>query len=96
MADFVVSTSRIIAHVVESHEQAFIIGTESGILHPLRIACPGKTFYRLAAHAVCPDMKKIGLRDVLNCLEQNQTVVQLDEQVRSRAAVALERMIAVR
>jgi len=96
MADFVGSTSRIIAHAVESNEQAFIIGTESGILHPLRIACPEKTFYRLAAHAVCPDMKKIGLRDVLNSLEQNQTVVLLDEQVRSRAAVALERMMAVR
>lgn len=96
MADFVGSTSRIIAHAVESPEQAFIIGTESGILHPLRKACPEKTFYRLSAHALCPDMKKIGVRDVLNSLEQNRYVVQLDETVLIRAAGALERMMAVR
>ncbi len=95
MADFVGSTSRIIAYAAQSEDRAFIIGTESGILHPLRKACTEKTFYRLSSKAICRDMKMIGLRDVLSSLEQDQYAVHLDASVQSRAAEALERMLAV-
>lgn len=96
LADFVGSTSRIISHAASSPEKAFIIGTEAGILYPLRLACPDKTFYRLSAKAICPDMKKISLQSVADCLEYDRHAILLDEAVIIRAAAALERMLAVR
>jgi len=42
----------------ESEYRAFIVGTEVGLLYPLKKANPGKEFYPASAAMECPDMKK--------------------------------------
>ena len=95
LADFIGSTSRIIEYAAASPESSFIIGTEPGILFPLRQACPGKTFYLLSSRAICPDMKKITPKMVLDCLTTGQHAVELDDDILIRATGSLERMMSV-
>ena len=47
MADFVGSTKQIIDFCTQSDKQEFIIGTEEGILHQLKLKNPEKKFYML-------------------------------------------------
>ncbi len=95
LADFTGSTSQIIDYAVQSEQQAFIILTESGVLHRLRQVCPGKQFYMLHPAMVCPDMKVTTLSDVYDALYEMQYPVELDKRVIGQAAVCLDRMLAV-
>lgn len=94
-ADAVLSTGGMCKYVQGRSEPAFIIGTETGILHRLRNENPGKTFYPLLEQAVCPNMKKITLEKILWSLRDLQTPVVVPEQVRFRARHAIEAMLAI-
>lgn len=96
LADYVGSTAQIIRRVAESTAPAFIIGTEMGIMHGLTKKHPDKKFYLLSAGMVCPNMKKITLREVLASLQTLQPVISVSEPIRSRARLALERMLAIK
>ncbi len=61
MADYIGSTSGILAYAKESGAEEFIIGTEIGVLHELKKQNPGKRFFVPATPPVCHDMKKITL-----------------------------------
>ncbi len=65
LADKVASTSGMLDFVKTSSLKKFIIGTELGILHPLKKASPDKTFIPAAEHMICPNMKLTTLADVL-------------------------------
>lgn len=94
-ADAVLSTGGMCRHVLGRPEPAFIIGTETGILHRLQLENPGKAFYPLLAEAVCPNMKKITLEKVLWSLRDMQTVVAVPEPVAQRARRSIEAMLAI-
>jgi quinolinate synthase len=93
LADVVVSTSGMIRYAETSAKKTFLVGTENGLLHPLRKANPGKTFYPVLEAMVCPDMKKITLEDVFNSLESMQGEVKVPESVRLPAYQAVQRMV---
>ncbi len=92
-ADFVGSTSEIIAYVTNSEKNEFIIGTEEGILTKLKSDNPHKIFHMAAGNFICPNMKKITLADVLYTLETMDDEVILSEKIIEKAANSLERMI---
>lgn len=94
-ADAVLSTGGMCRHVLGRPESAFIIGTETGILHRLRNENPGKAFYPLLEQAVCPNMKKISLEKVLWCLRDMQTVISVPETVAQPARRSIEAMLAI-
>lgn len=94
LADFVGSTSQIIAYVREATAAKFIIGTEMGIIHGLQQENPGKTFYLLAPGLVCPNMKQTTVAKVRQALEQMTPVITVDPAVREPARRALDRMLA--
>jgi quinolinate synthase len=96
LADVVSSTSGMIRYAKESSSRSFIIATEIGLLYPLHKACPDKTFFPAASHMECPDMKKIGLKDVLLCLDRMEGEVRVPEEIRIPALQSVERMIAIR
>lgn len=95
LADVVTSTSGMLRFVRSSTREEFIIGTESGLLHPLRQQNPGKRFYPAGAGLICPDMKKISLEDVLHALETLTPRVTVPEAIRLAALDAVNRMLAV-
>jgi quinolinate synthase len=93
MADVVLSTSGMIRYAEESPEKEFIVGTEIGLLYPLKQKSPNKTFVPASEEMFCPDMKKITLEDIAACLENMQGEVKVSENIRKPAFKAVQRMI---
>ncbi len=93
LADEVTSTSGMIRFTKESQYTEFIIGTEVGLLYPLKKFNPEKTFYPVLDSMYCEDMKKITLGDVANSLEHLTNQVKVAEKVRIMALKAVQRMI---
>jgi quinolinate synthase len=93
MADVVASTSGMLRHVAQAKEDAFIIGTEMGILHPMQKAAPDKKLYPASQKMTCQNMKKISLDDVLKSLEEMSGEVKVPEEIRIPALKAVQAMI---
>ncbi|SHG88194.1 quinolinate synthetase [Thermosyntropha lipolytica DSM 11003] len=92
-ADYVGSTGGIIKYAEISPERKFIIGTEEGILYPLKKARPDAEFILAADELICPNMKSITLEKILYSLENRETVITVPEEIRGKALKALEMMI---
>ncbi len=95
LADQVTSTSGMLRFVSESPHRSFIIGTEEGILYPMKKMNPHKTFHSASPGMVCADMKKTALSDVLHALETLEPRIQVPEDVRIRALGAVEMMLRI-
>ncbi len=93
MADAVKSTSGMIKFAGESGSKSFIVGTENGLLYPLSKAFPEKRFYSASEKMLCTDMKKTGLEDIIESLENNTGEVKISEDMRKKAFKAVQRMI---
>lgn len=93
LADLILSTSGMIKYAGESESKTFIVGTEVGILHPMRKAHPDKTFYSVSEDMECKDMKKIILEDVVGSLEFMEGEVKVPEGIRIKAKEAVRKMI---
>ena len=95
LADAVVSTSGMIKYAGESKNKAFIVGTEAGLLYPLKKANPDKIFYPASENMICPDMKKISLNDIARSLEFLEGRVKVPEKIQKAALKAVEKMIKI-
>ncbi len=95
LADVIASTSGMIRHAKASDAKSFIVGTELGLLHPLKKANPGKQFFAASEKMICKNMKKITLDDILSSLKNMQGEVKVSEDIREPALRAVQRMIAV-
>jgi quinolinate synthase len=96
VADYVASTSGMLSYTKKSPKKKFIIGTEIGMLHPLRKENPDKEFYPASEKMICPNMKKTTLQDIHQCLSQKTGVITVSEDVRIHAKKALDKMIQVK
>ncbi len=94
-ADQVLSTGGMCRYVKGRPETAFIVGTETGILHRLQHENSDKQFFPLLDSAVCPNMKKTTIEKVLWSLRENATIVRVEEPIASRARKSIEAMLAV-
>jgi quinolinate synthase len=92
-ADVIASTSGMLRHVAQAAENQFIVGTEQGILHPMRKANPEKQFFAASPKMICKDMKRIGLEDIRKSLEEMSGEVKVPEAVRVPALKAVQAMI---
>ncbi|MBI5230550.1 MAG: quinolinate synthase NadA [Coriobacteriales bacterium] len=95
LADHVLSTSQMIRHVASSDAPEFVIVTETGIVHGLQKAAPGKAFHELAPRMICPNMKLTTLEKVRASLAEGLGEIDVDEVIATRARAAVERMVAI-
>lgn len=93
LADKVLSTSGMCEYAKKSSAKSMIIGTETAIMYRLKKDNPGKEFYPLSARAVCVNMKKNSLEKVLWALEDMKNIVKVEEKVRLKAKVAIDKML---
>ncbi len=93
MADYVGSTKGIIEYATASQDKEFIIGTEEGILHPLRKHNPDKSFYILSDGLKCYDMKLTKIEDVLYALQNETFEITVDPDTLKQAKHALDKMM---
>ena len=101
-ADVVGSTSQLIAAVTSLDAQEFIVATDNGILHKMRLAAPGKRFYdaptagnsatcKSCAH--CPWMAMNGLQNLADVLESGANEIHVDAGTARKAVVCIDRML---
>jgi len=95
LAEAALSTSQMLRHVKASPHQSFIIGTEVGLLHRLRLENPDKSFYLVSDNQICTDMKKTTLPILARTMELKQNTVTVPEEIRLKARGAVERMLAI-
>ena len=93
ISDFIGSTSEILSFAELSEAKEFIICTEMGVFYELELENPNKKFYSVGHRQFCPNMKKISLEKVLHALETLEPKVEIDEQLRIKAAKPLSRML---
>ncbi|MDP1833053.1 MAG: quinolinate synthase NadA [Geothrix sp.] len=100
LADFVGSTAALLNFVVKDSARAFIVATEAGILHQMRLRRPGAELIPAPADSgcncsLCPYMKLNSLEKLYLCLRDLQPEIRLDEALRVKALKPLERMLAL-
>ena len=95
LADQISSTSGIISFCRTSTAQEFIILTEGGVLYPLQKENPTKKFYYPEGGMECPNMKKNTLADVLSALENEGPEVKVSPEIRKKALIPIQKMMAV-
>jgi len=100
MAEFIGSTSTIIQWCSSSDAGEYIVMTESGVLRSLKKLAPGKRFYFIPNEncncSECPYMKRNTLEKLRDCLMNLSPRVELSADIMHRAAVPIERMLAVK
>jgi quinolinate synthase len=91
------STGGMLDHAKKSDADTFIVATETGMLHPLELAAPGKSFVPANRAAVCQFMKMITLTKLRDALlsDDDSYVVKVDPAIAERARIPIERMVAV-
>jgi len=95
LAEAALSTSQILRYVKASSHNSFIIGTEEGLLHRLRLENPDKSFYLISNSQICTDMKKTTLETIAQTMELRQNIVTIPEAIRVKAKQAVDRMLAI-
>lgn len=93
LSDYIGSTAEIISFVKNSAADEFIICTEDGVGYQLRLDNPDKKFYFGGSCPRCPDMKLNSLEKLLHVLKTGENAVEIDEEVRKKALVPLDRML---
>lgn len=97
LADEVCSTEKMVSYCRQSPATAFIIVTESGMLHRLRREIPEKTFIPGPTdHCACADcryMKMNTLEKLRDCLRDLAPQIILPEDLRARAESPIRRML---
>jgi quinolinate synthase len=103
LADVVGSTSGLIAAAQSLNADEFIVATDSGILHKMRMAAPGKRFIeaptagnsatcKSCAH--CPWMAMNGLQNLADVLESGRNEIQVDMDISRKAHTCIDRMLS--
>ena len=95
LAHHICSTSGMYDYARKSPAKKIIVGTEAGILWRLRRENPDKEFILPTSRLICPNMKLTSLEDVLKCLQTMGPEITVPDDIRERAKVTLDRMLAV-
>jgi quinolinate synthase len=100
MADFIGSTSSIIDWCVSNEAQEFIVMTESGVMHSLTRRAPHKRFHFVPNEncncSECPYMRRNTLEKLRDSLLHLTPRIELPDDLMRRAALPIERMLAVK
>lgn len=100
IADFIGSTTQLLAYAKNSPHKEFIVATEAGIIHQMMKQAPDKTFIpappdNSCACNDCPHMKRNTLEKVYLCMKYEQPEVLMEESLRLQAKKSLNRMLEI-
>jgi quinolinate synthase len=100
IADEVCSTTAMIGRIAKYPDaKTFIVATENGIIHQMKLRYPDKEFVLadgcIGCRLHCPYMKMISLEHIKRSLLEDKFEVAVDDDVMIGARRALDRMLAV-
>ena len=98
LADFIGSTTQLLKFTQTDPGNAYIVATETGILHQMMKNSPQKTFIpappdNSCACNDCPHMKLNTLEKLYLCMEYEQPEILMEEELRLAARKPIERML---
>jgi len=93
LSDYIGSTAEIIDFAMTSESDEFIVCTEDGVAFQLTCDNPEKKFYFPKTRPCCTDMKLNTLEKLLSVLKTEENTVEVDEDVRAKALLPLDRML---
>jgi quinolinate synthase len=100
-ADFIGSTSDLLRFIKEDENKSYIVATEPGILHKMRLAKPDKLFIpappkdSTCGCSECNFMKLITLEKIRNSLKFEMPEVIIDPDIIKKAEVPIKRMLEI-
>ena len=97
LADEVCSTEKMVSFCKDHPSDAFIVLTETGMMHRLVRELPEKTFVAGPTdHCACNDcrfMKRNTVEKLRDALRDLNPVIEIPEDIRARAQLPIERML---
>ena len=94
--DFIGSTAAMLNFIGESEAKEFIVVTESGIIYEMQKRNPDKQLYTLYNGDLkhdCINMKKNNLQNIYDALLTEQPELIMDEELRQKALLPIQRML---
>lgn len=100
LADYIGSTTSLLKFSRTNDAKEFIVVTETGILHQMQKANPGKTFIPAppennCACNNCPHMKLNTLEKLYLCIKHELPEIIMDETIRMAARKPIDRMLSI-
>lgn len=102
VAHYVGSTTGMINYVIRDPAEKFIVATEAGILHAMQKEVPRKTLIPAPSHedntcacSECGFMKMNTLPKLLACMVNETPVVEVEESLRLKALLPIQRMLEI-
>lgn len=101
VADHIGSTTSLLNYTIKNEGQKFIVATESGILHQMRLKSPHKLFLAAppkdstCACNDCSYMKLISLKKVYNTLKYELPEITLEQDLMDKARGSIVRMLEI-
>lgn len=93
LADEVLSTGQMVKFVKETKSEEIIVGTEEGMIHRLKKAAPEKKYFSITKTFICPNMKKINIKNLLESLKKEENEITLDKGTREKGKKTLDEML---
>lgn len=99
-ADFIGSTSQMLNFTRENAATSFIVATESGIIHQMKLASPEKTFIpappnNTCACNDCPHMKRNTLEKLYLSMKYELPEIVLEDRMIEEGLPCIERMLDI-
>lgn len=100
MADYIGSTTGLLKYTMSNVAKEFIVATESGIIHQMEKANPGKVFIpappnNSCACNDCPHMKRNTLEKLYLCMKNGLPEVTVPMHIIEKAQKPIERMLEI-
>ncbi|NOX86142.1 MAG: quinolinate synthase NadA [Chlorobi bacterium] len=100
LADYVGSTTGMLKFTQKDNSKKFIVATETGILHQMKLASPEKEFLVVPSDETCscndcPYMKLNTMEKLYLALKNEKPEITLDEQTIEKAVKPINRMLEI-
>jgi quinolinate synthase len=101
VADFIGSTSSLLAFTKRDSSNVYIVATEPGIIHQMRKANPSKIYLHVppidstCGCSECSFMKLITIEKIQKCLINEVPEITLDEEIIKKAGKPIRRMMEI-
>ncbi|WP_394366225.1 quinolinate synthase NadA [Tenuifilum thalassicum] len=102
LADYIGSTSQLIDYTANDDSMSYIVATEYGVIHQMKLKNPSKNFIPAPPEDStcgcndCSFMKMINLKKLYFSLKYEYPTIELPEDIIKRARLPIERMIAIK
>ncbi len=100
-SDFIGSTSKLLSFVQKDNSRKYIVATETGIIHQMKKAEPKKEFIPAPPEDDscscndCPYMKMKTIEKLFLCMKNKSPEIVMDENIRKKAFLPIERMLTM-